>query len=148
MDCAHANFHAVGWVNTFLPGGGRLVMGEYLEASKEAAFEIGVFGLGYSMSPDSSFTLDGTPIDYPSVGTYTFTSKRRQSYCSRYDNVRKRCVQYRNKTVTSINSSTDYSVKDATKPLTAALLQEFGLKYHIIYHFSVDRFTFKIFQKI
>ncbi|MGZ3787378.1 MAG: CPBP family intramembrane glutamic endopeptidase [Bacteriovorax sp.] len=132
LESAYANFHTVGWVNTFVPGGGRLMMGEYLEAGKEAALEVGTFGLGYSMSPDSSFTLDGTPIDYPTVGTYTFTSKRRQSYCSKYDPIRKRCLQYRNQTITTVNSAVDYNEKDTTKPLTAAFLQEFGLKYHIM----------------
>lgn len=131
-ECASANFHAIGWVNTFVPGGGRLLMGEYGEAGKEAAIEMGSFGLGYSMSPDSSFTLDGTPIDYPSIGTYTFTTKRRESYCSVYDPIRKRCVQYRNKTISTTSSAADYSEQDASKPLTAALLQEFGLKYHIM----------------
>lgn len=129
---SHANFHAVGWVNTFVPGGGRLMMGEYLEAGKEAALEIGTFSAGYAMSPTSSFTLDGTPIDYPSVGTYTFTSKRRVSYCSKYDSVRHICLQYRNRIVATTSSAIDYRKADASKPLTAALLQEFGLKYHIM----------------
>jgi hypothetical protein len=144
LESAYANFHTVGWVNTFVPGGGRLVMGEYLEAGKEAAIEVGTFGVGYNMSPYSSLTLDGTPIDYPSVGTYTFTSKRRESYCYRYDPVKKRCVAYRNRTITTTNSTTDYSEKDASKALSAAFLQEFGLKYHIMNAFFSYRDQYNI----
>lgn len=137
---AYANFHAIGWTNMFIPGSGRMIRGEYGDAVKESALEIGTFGLGYSMSPDSSFTLDGTPIDYPSVGTYTFTTRRRQSYCVRYDPVKKICLQYRSRTITSVNTTTDYYNKhDATKPLTAAFLQEFGLKYHLMNTFFVYR---------
>jgi hypothetical protein len=144
LECAYSNFHTVGWVNTFVPGGGRLMMGEYGEASKEAALEIGTFGIGYNMSPYSSLTLDGTPIDYPSVGTYTFTSKKRQSYCYKYDAKLKRCLQYRNRTVTTTSSAIDYSEKDASPALTAALLQEFGLKYHIMNVFFAYRDQYNI----
>ncbi len=136
---AYANFHAIGWTNMFIPGSGRFIREEYGDAVKEAALEVGSFSLGYSMSPDSSLTLDGTPIDYPSVGTYTFTTRHRQSYCVRYDPIKKKCIQYRTKTTTSVNTATDYSKHDATKPLTAAVLQEFGLKYHLMNTFFAYR---------
>lgn len=137
---AYANFHAIGWTNMFIPGSGRAIRGEYGEAAKEAALEIGTFSLGYSMNPDSSFTLDGTPVDYPSVGTYSFTNRHRQSYCVRYDPVKKICLQYRTRTIISYTTSSGYYSKhDATKPLAAAALQQFGLKYHLMNTFFVYR---------
>ena len=131
-NLAFADFHTVGWVNTFLPGGGRLVMEEYKEAAKEAALEMGTFGVGYSISPYGNFTLDGTPIGYPTVGTYNYLSKTTRSVCVKRDPKTKVCTQYANRTSSKVISSIDYNPTDSTKPLTAALLQEFGLKYHIM----------------
>ena len=45
-----ADFHSVGWINTFLPGAGSL---------GKAAIEVGTFGLGYSWSTHQNFDLDG-----------------------------------------------------------------------------------------
>ena len=106
-ESAYANFHAVGWGNTVLPGAGRLMMGEYLNAAKEASLEVGTFELGYSLSHQGAFSLDGTAIEYPSP-------------------------------------TPDNSEKDASKPITSAFLQEFGIKYHLINTFFSYRDQFNI----
>jgi hypothetical protein len=138
---ANANYHTVGWTNMFIPGGGRLVMGEYKNAAKEAGLEIGTFGLGYSMSPDSSFTLDGTPIGYPSVSTSQINFKKKSvQYCSIYNSITKKCLQYGYQTSTTAS----YKHQDASKALTAAFLQEFGIKYHMTNVFLSYRDQFNI----
>jgi membrane protease YdiL (CAAX protease family) len=141
---AKANFHAVGWTNSILPGGGRLMMGEYAAGAKEAALEVSTFGIGYSMSPDSSLTLDGTPIDYPSIITSSYSFKKRQLVCIKYDAKTKKCLQYSNRLVNAVGTGTSSRPRDATRPLTAALLQEFGLKYHLMNSFLSYRDQFNI----
>lgn len=141
---ALANFHAVGWTNALVPGGGRFAMSEYAAGAKEAALEVTTFGIGYGLSPDSSFTLDGTPIDYPAVRPYNFTKTRQQIYCSKYSTVTKKCIQYKNRSISTSSTTINYMPQDATRPLTAALLQEFGLKYHIMNSFLSYRDQYNI----
>ncbi len=66
---ASASFHSAGWINTFIPGGGRLASSDnpmgLQEGSLEALFELGTFGLGWSLNHAGTLTLDGTTIDYP-----------------------------------------------------------------------------------
>jgi hypothetical protein len=116
---ASASFHSVGWTSALIPGGGRFMMGEYSEGAKEAGVEIGTFASGYVMSPESSITLDGTPITYPSVTPYNFKSTRQHQH-------------------------TGGRAQDASTPLTAALLQEFGIKYHMLNAFLSYRDQFNL----
>jgi membrane protease YdiL (CAAX protease family) len=139
---ALANFHTVGWTGMFVPGGGRLLMGEYSEAAKEAAIEVGTFAAGYRMSPSNSFTIDGTPIDFPNVITKNYTRTQTTTFCASYDPVTHACLQYRKRVITYSGALADYSVRDANRPLAAALLQEFGLKYHMVNAFMAYRDQF------
>jgi hypothetical protein len=138
----YADFHSVGWLNTFVPGGGRLLMGEYGTALQEATLEISTFAIGDNMSPESSYDLDGTPIDYPAVSSLSFFKKRTIATCKKYNPAHTKCLQTGTKTVVSQTTITDYRPKDASKPLTAAVLQEFGLKYHLMNTFFSYRDQF------
>ena len=93
---SHADFRKVGWFNTFLPGGGKLITQDYSGAIKEASLETGSFALGYGLDHQGRFSIDGTNIVY------------QKSNGSNYE---------------SVNSN---------KELSAAALQEFGLKYHMM----------------
>ena len=141
---AKADFHGVGWFNTFIPGGGRLMMGEYGQAAKEASLEIGTFGIGYAISPDGEFTLDGTPVGYPSVSTYNYISTITRNACIKRDSKTNACLQRAPRLVSRSQKAIDYNPTDSSGPLTAAVLQEFGLKYHIMNVFFSYRDQFNI----
>ena len=141
---AKADFHTIGWVNTFVPGGGRFMMGEYGEAAKEAALEVGTFAIGYSISPDGEFTLDGTPVGYPAVSTFSYISTSTRNVCVKRNKITKVCEQRQSRLFSSSQNAVDYNPTDATHPLAAAVLQEFGLKYHIMNVFFSYRDQFNI----
>lgn len=56
---ADVNYHLVGWSNTFIPGSGRMELGEYAIGGMQAVYEIGSFVGGYNLSNGATFTLDG-----------------------------------------------------------------------------------------
>jgi len=141
---AKADFHTVGWVNTFVPGGGRFMMGEYGKAAKEATLEVGTFAIGYSISPDGQITLDGTPVGYPAVTTFSYISTSIRKVCIKRNPITEICEQREPRLVSRSQKAIDYSPADATHPLTAAVLQEFGLKYHIMNVFFSYRDQFNI----
>ena len=64
---AHAapNYHLLGWLNTFVPGSGQLLLGNSLRGSAEALGEVGTFAWGYSLSKRSPLSLDGVPEELP-----------------------------------------------------------------------------------
>jgi len=61
------NYHLVGWLNTVLPGGGELLLGNYAQASFEAFYESGTFLLGYTLSNGDIFSLDGFEAPRPGI---------------------------------------------------------------------------------
>lgn len=60
--------HLVGWSNFFVPGAGRLLLGEPWRAGGEAALSLGTLGVGYAISKPGPWTLDGVPNDLPTFG--------------------------------------------------------------------------------
>jgi hypothetical protein len=60
------NYHLVGWLNTILPGGGQLLLGDYPVAIAQATLEASTFGFGYSLSRLHPLTIDGVPEGLPS----------------------------------------------------------------------------------
>ena len=53
------DYHLVGWANTFLPGAGRAMMGDYSLGLAQLGYEGGAFVAGYNLSGGSVLTLDG-----------------------------------------------------------------------------------------
>jgi len=102
------NYHLVGWLNTFIPGSGQLLLGRPFFALTQATLEIGSFSWGYSMSKLSPLSLDGVPESLPVFGR---AQTRRQGA----------------------------NQADLEKPLYADLLQEFGIKYHMVNTFEAYR---------
>ena len=66
---ATPNYHLVGWVNTFVPGGGALLLDEPGQAAVQATIEVGTFLGGFSLSSKSPMTLDGVPENIPARGS-------------------------------------------------------------------------------
>ena len=137
-----ANFHLVGWTNTFIPGGGQLLQGNFLQAGFQAVTEVSTFGYGYSLSKRSPITIDGVPEDYPGV-TPSFTRRTKTKYvcpAGKLNPLTKKCsvplVAQQ-----SISSSSSYSSEpqDLRRPVSAAFLQEIGLKYHMMNVFDSYR---------
>ena len=139
---ASLDSHWVGWTNTFVPGGGELLLGNFGEAAIQAGIETSTFGVGFAMSKLSPMTIDGVPEDYPALISGFGITKTQQKNCVKY-NASHVCTQYTTKTVSTENQTFDYTPYDATKPLTAALLQEVGLKYHMMNVFDSYRKTIK-----
>ena len=65
VSWAEPSYHLIGWLNTFVPGSGRFLMGENGRGALEASVEITTFGIGYSLSPLSPMTIDGVPVSIP-----------------------------------------------------------------------------------
>ena len=98
------NYHLVGWLNSVVPGGGQLLLGDYRLAGIQFGLEGVTFGYGYSLSALHPLTIDGVPDQLPEF--------RRP----------------RSGTLT-----------DLSKPLYADMLQEFGIKYHMVNVFDAYR---------
>ena len=73
FDAIAGNYHLVGWFNTFVPGGGQLLLGDYRLAVSQAIVEAGTFGWGYALSRREPMTLDGVPEELP---TYVVSRRR------------------------------------------------------------------------
>jgi hypothetical protein len=98
---ATEDYHFVGWFNAFVPGGGQFLMGNDWTGGEQAALEITTFGVGYSLSAERHFTIDGVTEEYP---------------------------YYTNDSHVNLN-----------KPLAGALLQEIGIKAHMVNVFDAYR---------
>ena len=98
------NYHLVGWLNTFVPGGGQFLLGNSFEGGFQAASEMFTFGLGYSLSALHPLTIDGVPEQLPIFSRPTRTTQA-----------------------------------DLSVPLYADILQEFGIKYHMVNVFDAYR---------
>ena len=53
------SYHLVGWANTFMPGAGQALLGNYGTAAFQLGYEGTTFALGYHLSSGSILTLDG-----------------------------------------------------------------------------------------
>ena len=138
-DKPSPNPHLVGWFNTFLPGGGSLLLGEPGKALQEAAVESLTFGIGYGLSSRSPMTIDGVPENYPAVQT-GFGGARKA--CQVYDPVTRHCKKY--VATTGVRDGRiNLTPVDLSRPLGAAFLQEIGLKYHMMNVFQSYRESLK-----
>ncbi len=107
--------HTVGWFGAFVPGGSEFALGNYDLGVRNALVVTSTFGIGYALSSRSELTLDGVPLDFPGV------TSRVVSHCSSVNGHQ----------VCSQSSQLSLKATDATRANLAALLQEFGLKYHM-----------------
>ena len=133
------DYHLVGWVNTVIPGGGQLLLGNYVLAASQAALEGGTFGWGYSLSKRTPLTIDGVPEDYPISQSSIIKKTLTTRYCAKFNTVTKKCAIYQTRTSTSSSSTYDPTPVSATLASGTALLQEFGLKYHMVNVFNSYR---------
>ncbi|MGZ3700930.1 MAG: CPBP family glutamic-type intramembrane protease [Bdellovibrionota bacterium] len=133
---AEPNYHLVGWVNTFVPGGGSYLLGNYGEGALETTLEVGTFAIGYNNSKRSPLTLDGVPEDLPAPSNRLSFKKSSSLVCTSGQGGKRVC-----RTVTSTTSSSliDNSSVNISKSLYADWLQEFGLKFHMVNVFEAYR---------
>ena len=114
----------VGWLNTFLPGGGLLLLGHKWGAAKQAALEVGTFAAGFSLSAKSPMTLDGVPEDIPSPHR---SFLRLGNLSCEVVNGKRQCTRASSTTVVAYQSPVDIQ-----KALIADFFQEVGLKAHMV----------------
>lgn len=135
------NYHLVGWLNTFVPGSGALLNDHPLEAGIQATAEVSTFLYGYNLSHRTPLTIDGVPEDLEVSRSNIFTSKTTTTICVQYKVVSGKLKCIKTGTSTTITNSL---VQD-TNPLDdrvagyADILQEFGLKYHMVNVFNAYR---------
>lgn len=70
-DEPRPNYHLLGWFNTVIPGGGQLLLGNYLRSGLEFTGEVGITGAGFYLSKRSPLTLDGVPEALPQFSAQT-----------------------------------------------------------------------------
>ncbi len=131
------NYHAVGWLNTFVPGAGEFLLGDYTLGATQAALEVSSFWIGYNMAGRNSLTLDGIPESLPSPDLVTLSSATKKSVCIQRDSTGK-CTKFRTVTTTK-RTTTGGGEQDISTPLIADILQEFGIKYHMVNVFNSYR---------
>ena len=141
-----SDYHFVGWVNAFVPGGGQLLLGNYGLSAIQAVTEISTFGVGFAISARYPMTIDGVPEDYPGV-TKTSIKKTRTTYvcpAGKLNPLTRKC-SVAPVPEQSVTSSTAYSPdpQDLRRPVSAAFLQEVGLKYHMVNVFDSYRIAAK-----
>jgi hypothetical protein len=125
------NYHLVGWTNFFVPGGGQFLLGRSQVGAEQAALEISTFGLGYSLSARSPMTLDGVPEELPNFTTLILPGSGTTQVCVQINSATKQCTRYR--TVRGKNATViDDSNHDITRSIFADILQEIGLKAHMV----------------
>ena len=131
------SYHVVGWVNTFVPGGGQLLLGDYWSASSQALAEIGTFGLGYHLSARSPMTLDGVPEEIPSPKLLGQRIQTRGQYCAAHPGA-SICTRGSPNDLLQITSF-DNTHQNIQRALAADILQEIGIKYHMVNVFNAYR---------
>lgn len=130
--CASAS--QVGWFNTFIPGGGEGLLGNYSYAAIQASIEVGLFSWGYNLSAKSPMTLDGVPENIPTPHTGPINNPGKKICIKK--NSRGVCIQYgfsskQNSKANSLNQNVSID-----QELKADFLQEIGIKYHMVNIFS------------
>jgi hypothetical protein len=137
---AAPNYHIVGWVNTFVPGGGEFLLGHPFYGAFQAGAEISTFMIGYNRSGRTPMTIDGVPESLPqpaAAGTVVLTSTKYK--CVVYSTSLHRCTQWKKTTTSTTSTVDDNTPQDLSTPLHDDWLQEFGLKYHFVNVFNAYR---------
>ena len=113
------NYHLVGWLNTFVPGAGQALLGDYVLAGAQATLEVSTFLIGYNVAGRSTMTLDGAPDALPTRTTKIIQTckKDKNGICE--------------KNTTRFNS-VNAPPSNLIVPLASDTLQEFGIKYHMV----------------
>jgi hypothetical protein len=114
----------IGWFNTFVPGGGKFLEGEDLLGAEQALLEVSTFGLGYGLSAKSPMTLDGVPENIPAPHRGLIRLKDRNCQII---NRRRICH-----VVSRLGGDNFGAVEDIQKALVADILQEIGIKAHMV----------------
>lgn len=140
---ASPNYHLVGWLNTFVPGGGQFLLGNGWQGAAQAGIEISTFGVGYALSARTSLTLDGVPEDYPAVNTRLGSRTTLNKVCVQYNTLHQ-CTKYALKPAKSSYYTFDNTPVDFSKPIAAAILQEVGIKYHMVNVFEAYRSAYSL----
>ncbi len=129
--CQAASYHEVGWFNLFVPGGGEYLRGRSDVALGQFGLEVPTFALGYNLSAKSPMTLDGVPEDLPEISTIVLPGTPTRTVCSKYNRTTHTCTTYRTIHGTS-PQVIDNSSHDLSRSLVADILQEIGIKAHMI----------------
>ena len=132
------SYHLVGWVNAVVPGAGQAILGDYKLAATQAVIEGGTFGYGYSLSARKPLTIDGVPENLPIEQTHLFNQSSHQTVCLVHA-ANGSCQQFGTLTTTNSVFIGSTTPGDFSKPLYADILQEFGLKYHMVNVFNAYR---------
>ncbi len=146
-----ANYHLVGWINTFVPGGGQLLLGNPGRASLELLGETVSFGYGFSLSKRSPLTIDGVPEGYPGPSVGYGKKSRTVRVCppGKYSPALRRCtVPLVPVSTTSTFQTFDLTPENLSVPVAAAFLQELGLKAHMMNVFESYRSAAKANGKL
>lgn len=140
------DYHLVGWFNTFIPGGGQALLGDYPLAGTQAVLETGTMIYGYHLSKRSPLTLDGVPEDLPVVGGKNITTTKTNTTCVKTQKIggKNVCTKFATTTSSSSSVSIDNDEHDFKKPLYADLLLEFGIKYHMVNVFNAYREAYQL----
>jgi membrane protease YdiL (CAAX protease family) len=137
---AAPNYHVVGWFNTFVPGGGEMLLGHPFYGAFQAGAEISTFMIGYNRSGRSPMTIDGVPESLPqpaAAGTVVLTSTKYK--CIVWNNVTHKCTSWKKITTSTTSAVDDNTPQDLSTALYDDWLQEFGLKYHFVNVFNAYR---------
>ncbi len=136
-----ANYHLVGWFNTFIPGGGQFLLGRPVLGATQLVLEGTTFGYGYSLSKREPLTIDGVPEDLEVVTGSSFISSSTKIVCTQYKSVGGKlvCVKSQLETTQTTNNVLSNLPIDNRNAGYADILQEFGLKYHMVNVFNAYR---------
>ena len=134
---ADLDYHGIGWANVLVPGGGQFLLGDPLKGTAQALGEIGSFGWGYSLSRRSPLSLDGVPEDIPSPRVVGRKVVTRGEYCRIH--VTDAICSRGSPSDPVLVSSFDRTPQNIQRSLSADILQEFGIKYHMVNVFESYR---------
>lgn len=136
-----ANYHLVGWFNTFVPGGGQLLLGRPTLAATQFALETATFGYGYSLSARTPLTIDGVPEDLQVVTGSSFITSSSKKVCVQWQvvNGHLTCVKTQTQTTSSSHTIFNTLPLDNRNAGYADILQEFGIKYHMVNVYNAYR---------
>ncbi len=126
---------AVGWFNTFVPGGGELLLGHYKYGLLQATIETSAFVSGFNISAKFPMTLDGVPEQIPEPHSGSFSGSTAKQ-CQR-KNIHGVCIN--SSGGTGVPSVGIVHQSNINSSLTADLLQEIGIKYHMVNVFDSYR---------
>lgn len=136
-----ANPHVVGWVNTFVPGGGQFLLGDYTLGATQLVLEGTTFGYGYALSPRQPITLDGVPESLEVETGSSFITSSSKKICVQWQIIGGKLTCTKTQTLKTSSTSTVYSDLpiENRNAAYADILQEFGLKYHMVNVFNAYR---------